>query len=55
MDYLMNFTGSITTAIDYLNTAVSLPFELVTLLPPFFGGVIVSVVAVMVVKLVLGR
>lgn len=55
MENLSNFGNSIAEGLEILNTAIQLPLEIIGYVPSILGAAISVVVAVMIVKFILGR
>lgn len=55
MESISNFAQSIAQGFEILNTAIQLPFEIIGYVPVVLGSAISVVVAVMIVKFILGR
>lgn len=55
MEALSNFTGSIVEGFTIIKTAIQLPISLIGFVPVVLGAAISVVIAVMIVKFILGR
>lgn len=55
IEWLERFFDSIKEGWEFINSAIELPLELVSLVPPVLGASITIVLFVMILKLILGR